>query len=73
MTISYRFDALLAESNGTISVFKVYYYLKEDIKSKHELTNQNYKRVLILAKFLYVTCFRIWFPLVFSFISLFYL
>ena len=51
----------------------MYYYLKEDIKSKHKLTNENYKRVLILAKFLYVTCFEIWFPFVFLFISWFYL
>lgn len=33
ITISVRFDLLLAQWNGNISVFKVFYYVQENIKS----------------------------------------
>ena len=39
----------MAELNGSISVLKVIYYLQEDIKSKHGLTNSNHKKLTILA------------------------
>ena len=73
MTISYRFDFLLAEWNGTISMFKIYYYLGKNINSEHRLTHENYTKLLILTEFLYVICIKICLPFVFSFISLFYL
>ena len=45
-----RFDLLMAELNGSISVLKVIYYLQEDIKSKHGLTNSNHKKLTYLVK-----------------------
>ena len=44
-----RFDALMAEWNGTISVFSVMYYLQEDIESKHGLTKSNHKKLTIFV------------------------
>ena len=51
-----RFDFLMAEWNGTISVFRVVYYLQEDIKSKHGLTNNNHKKLKTLVKICKIPC-----------------
>ena len=72
ITISFRFDLLLAEWNGNIFVFKMFYCLEQDIKSKHGLTDENYKKFSILAKLL-VVCFKIGSPFVIVFVSLYYL
>ena len=45
-----RFDLLMAEWNGSICVLKVFYYLQENIKSKHGLTNSNNKKLTYLVK-----------------------
>ena len=71
--ISLRFDLLLAEWNRNILVFKMFYYLKEDIKSEHGLTDENYKKFSILSKLLVVICFKIGIPFVIVFLSLYYL
>ena len=51
-----RFDLLMAEWNGSISVLKVIYYLQEDIKSKHGLTNSNHKKLATLVKICKIPC-----------------
>lgn len=69
---SFRYDCLLAEWNRNILVFKVFYYIKEDIKSKHGLTPENHKKFSILVKFLYVTCIKICIPFSITFTYLYY-
>ena len=73
MTISFRFDLLMAEWNRNILVFKMLYYLREDIKSKHELTNEDHKKFSILAKLLVFICFKIGITFVIAFAYLYYL
>ena len=48
---SYRFDCLIAEWNRNILVFKTFYYIQEDIKSKHGLNKGNYRKFSIVVKF----------------------
>ena len=47
-----RFDLLMAEKNRNITVLKIFSYLQEDIKSRHCLTKENYKKFSILFKLL---------------------
>ena len=70
---TFRFDILLAEWNETLIIFKVFYYIQEDIKSKHELTYENHRKFSILAKFLYVVSFKIIHPSIIAFAYLYYL
>ena len=51
-----RFDLLMAEWNGKISVWRIMYYLQEDIKSKHGLTNNNHKKLTNLVNIFKVLC-----------------
>lgn len=51
LSISIRFDILMAEKNGLISEHKVFYYLQENIRSHHGLTDKNYEKLSIVAKF----------------------
>ena len=63
IAISIQFDYLLAEWNGTASVLNVFYYLQEDIKSKHRLTRSNHMKLSILTKVLYLINVKILPPL----------
>ena len=73
ITTSIRFDLLIAEWNRNIFVFKIFYYIQENIKSKHELTYENYRKFSILAKLLYVICFKMIQPCTTAFASFYYL
>ena len=50
LSIVCRFDFLKGEWKMHLSFYKFHYYLQEDIKSKHGLTEENYKKLSILAK-----------------------
>ena len=52
LTIACRFDIAISEWNKRCKVYKYYYYLRENIKSKHGLTKKNYKKIEILTKIL---------------------
>lgn len=57
MSISIRFDYLIAEWNKRLAIYKFYYYIESEIKTKHGfkkhgLTNQNYEKLSVLAKFI---------------------
>ena len=70
MSIRLDADALMAQWNVTIQRFKVCYYLQKNIRSKHRLIQENcrkiteklqenYRKISILAKLLYLICFKI--------------
>ena len=44
-----KIEMILAEINSNLSPLKVFYYLINDIKSKHKLTDLNYNRLAILS------------------------
>ena len=52
LTIACRLDIAISEWNKRCEVYKYYYYLKKDIKSKHGLTKKNYKKIQVLTKIL---------------------
>lgn len=52
-----RFDLLMAEGNRNLSVLKVFYYLQLNLRSKHGLNQENYRKYSILCKFLHVISF----------------
>ena len=41
---------LLGEINYNLSPLKIFYYLMNDLKSKHKLSNENYKKLPILSR-----------------------
>ena len=43
-------DLLLGEINYNLSPLKIFYYLMNDLKSKHKLSNENYKKLAILSR-----------------------
>ena len=48
-------DEILAETNyNNISPWKIFYYLINDLKPKHGLTEKNYKTLAILARFIII-------------------
>lgn len=69
---SFRLDALMSEKNRLVTVFKSFYYLQEDIKSKHGLTDENLRKVAIFYKLLYVACIYICLPFVMGFAITYY-
>ena len=69
---SFRFDAIMSEKNRLVTVFKSFYYLQEDIKSKHGLTDANLRKLAIFYKLLYVACFYICLPFVMGFAITYY-
>ena len=48
-------DLLLGEISHNLSPFKIFYYLMNDIKSKHKLNYKNYKKLGILLRFLQIS------------------
>ena len=44
-------DILFGEINYNLSPLKIGYFIAKDIKSKHKLTEQNYKRLVIVFRF----------------------
>lgn len=51
-SIAFRIDVIADEWKNHLSFFKIFYYLQEDIKSRHGLTEENYKKISILSNFL---------------------
>lgn len=45
-----KVDILLGEVNYNLNPFKVFHFLAYDLKSKHKLTDDNYKKLAILSK-----------------------
>ena len=48
-------DLLLGEISHNLSPFKIFYYLMNDIKSKHKLNYRNFKKLEILVRFLQIS------------------
>ena len=47
-------DIMLSEINCNLSPLKFDYFVAKDIKSKHELTKQNYNRLAFLIRFCFI-------------------
>ena len=47
-------DFLFAEINYNLEPFKVFHFLMNNMKSKHKLTNVNYKRLAIYTRFIVI-------------------
>ena len=50
MIVLIKVDILLGEVNYNLNPFKVLNFLMYDLKSKHKLTDGNYKKLAILSK-----------------------
>ena len=63
-------DFLLGEVKSNLKSFKIFYYLINDIKSKHKLSRRNYKKLAILSRILqiFIIDYGVKFVLVFGFI-----
>ena len=49
-SVSLRFDLLVEEWKNKLSTFKFYYYIENNIKSKHRLNEANYRKLAIYLK-----------------------
>ena len=47
-------DILFGEINNNLNQLKIYYFLAKDIKSKHNLNEENYKKFVILFRIYFV-------------------
>ena len=50
MILTAKTDLLLGEIKSNLDQFKIFYYLINNIKSKHKLSKQNYKKISILSR-----------------------
>ena len=50
LTIAIRFDVFMGEWTRIILVYRYFYYLEHDIRSKHGLTKYSYKKLSTLAR-----------------------
>ena len=54
MIVIGKTDFLLAEVKSNLKPFKIFYYLINDMKSKHKLSRENYKKLAILSRILQI-------------------
>ena len=71
--ISVRIDMMMAEWNGQLDFLKIIYFIQENIKEKHGLTDLNFKKLVIWGKLIEVLILRTIGPLIILFINLIYL
>ena len=50
LTFAIRIDLLIEERKFKLRILKFFYYLFHNVKSKHKLTDKNYKKILIIAR-----------------------
>ena len=54
MLLTAKTDLLLGEIKSNLDQFKIFYYLINNIKSKHKLSKQNYKKISIFSRILQI-------------------
>ena len=54
MLLTAKTDLLLGEIRSNLDQFKIFYYLINNIKSKHKLSKQNYKKISILSRIIQI-------------------
>lgn len=57
-------DYILGQINGYFDTFKIFHILTVDLKSKHKLTEQNYKRLSIFSRFIIIVFLNYGVPLI---------
>ena len=58
LSIAIRFDFLKGEWKTHLSFYKFYYHLEQNNSFEHGLTEENYKKLSILAKFTKIILFK---------------
>ena len=58
-----KIDLILGEIKSKLSSFKIFYYLINDLKSKHKLTDVNFNRLAILSRIIQIIVLDVGMPI----------